>query len=349
LKKEIFGKVDDGREVFIFTLKNENEIEIKVINYGGIITSMIVKDKDNNYSDIVLGFDKLDDYLKPHSYFGAIIGRFANRIANGKFKINDTEIQLAKNDGNNHLFGGVKGFDKVLWDYEIVEENPIPTLKLKYLSKDGEENYPGNLNVVVSYSLNDDDELKIEYQATTDKETIVNLTNHTYFNLSGEETILSHQLKLDADSFTPINSELLPTGEIRSVVNTPFDFRDFHEIGERIEDKDDQLILGKGYDHNFIINSKNELSLKQAAEVYEPKTGRSIKVYTTQPAVQFYSGNFLDGTYIGKQGRVYKKRAGFCLETQHYPDSPNQSSFPSVFLKPGEQYYHFTIFKFGIK
>ena len=348
MKKEFFGKLPDGRELFLFIFSNKNGVEVKITNYGGIITSIVTPDKFGKLSDIVLGFNKLEDYLNGHPYFGAIIGRFGNRIKNGKFTLNGTEYKLALNDGNNHLHGGIFGFDKVLWNYEITEVNGLESLKLSYLSKEGEEGYPGNLNITVCYSLTDTNELNIEYYAVTDKDTVVNLTNHSYFNLSGSDTILNHELKINADRFTPIDTTLIPTGELRLVNDTPLDFKTFKVIGQRIDDDYDQLKYGNGYDHNFILN-KNDNSLSLAAEVFDPIKGRTLEVSTTEPAIQFYSGNFLDGSLTGKEGKTYIRRGGLCLETQHYPDSPNKPDFPNVILKPGNEYKQTTIYKFGIR
>lgn len=347
MKKELFGLLYDKREVFLFTLINKNNIEVKIINYGGIITSIITPDKNNNYSDVVLGFNTFDKYLSNHPYFGSIIGRYANRIKNGTFILNGSIYKLAKNDGDNHLHGGLKGFDKVLWDYKIVSKNNQEVLELNYVSPDGEEGYPGNLNVTVLYSLNERNELIIEYKAISDNDTIINLTNHSYFNLSNEDTILNHELKINAETYTPIDRTLIPTGEFRSVIGTPFDFRNFEVIGKRINDKNEQLEYAKGYDHNFVLNKKDNL-LSLAAELYSSSSGRLLQIFTTEPGIQFYSGNFLDGSIIGKNNKKYLFRCGLCLETQHFPDSPNKTNFPSVILKKGEEYKQITIYKFSV-
>ena len=294
----------------------------------------------------MLGFDAPEGYLKNNTpYFGAVIGRYGNRIAKGRFSLNGREYRLALNNGENHLHGGIKGFDKVVWGAREVKRGPA--LALNYVSKDGEEGYPGNLSVSVVYTLTDNNELKIEYSATADKTTILNLTNHTYFNLAGEGSILNHEVMINADRFTPVDQGLIPTGELRSVKGTPMDFTQPAAIGARIEQQDEQLLLGKGYDHNFVLNGGGAPAL--AARVYEPVSGRVLEVYTTEPGVQFYTGNFLDGSIKGKGGQVYQRRYGFCLETQHFPDSPNKPDFPSTVLKPGEKYATTTIFKFSEK
>jgi len=348
MNKNHFGKFYNNEDVYLFSLKNDNGIEVKITNYGGIITSIITPDKNGNFSDIVLGFETLDEYLAGHPYFGVIIGRYCNRIKNGTFILNGIQYNLAKNDGDNHLHGGLKGFDKVLWDFNIRKDEEKELLEFSYLSKDMEEGYPGNLQVNVTYSLNNNNELKIEYIAKTDKDTIINLTNHSYFNLSDEETILNHELKIYANYFTPIDSSLIPTGELLSVNNTPFDFTDFELIGKRIDYDNEQLKYGNGYDHNFVLNKKDN-SLTLAAELFSKVSGRFLQVFTTEPAIQFYSGNFLDGTIKGKNQKVYTRRSGLCLETQHYPDSPNKINFPSVILKSNHEYKQITIFKFGVK
>jgi aldose 1-epimerase len=348
MKKENFGHAIDGKQIFIYTLKNSKEMEVKITNYGGIVVALSVPDRKGKFEDIVLGFEKLEDYTNEHPYFGALIGRYGNRVQNGKFSLNGTEYILAKNDKENSLHGGLKGFDKVVWDTETKKgEN---SLTLSYLSKDGEEGYPGNLSVKVIYTLTDSNELKIEYTATTDKPTVLNLTHHSYFNLAGagNSDVLSHELMLNADKFTPVDSGLIPTGEMKSVQGTPMDFTKPTQIGARINQNDEQLKLGKGYDHNWILNKTgNELSL--AAKVYEPTSGRVMEVYTTEPGIQFYSGNFLDGSNIGKNKKRYNHRYGFCLETQHFPDSPNKPNFPTTVLNPGDTYKQTTIYKFSSK
>ncbi|HUW19301.1 MAG TPA: aldose epimerase family protein [Sedimentisphaerales bacterium] len=347
IKKEIFGKMPDGREVELYTLTNANGLKARIMTYGGIVVSLEVPDRNGKLGDIVLGFDTLEDYLKGHPYFGSIVGRYGNRIGKGRFTLDGVEYKLATNNGENHLHGGIKGFDKVVWDAEPVRQNDAVGVKLTYLSKDGEEGYPGNLSCTVIYTLTNNDELKIDYAATTDKATPVNLTHHSYFNLAGQGTgdILGHELMLNAERFTPVDKGLIPTGELRSVKGTPMDFTEPMAIGARINQDDEQLKFGLGYDHNFVLNSGGG-ALALAAKVYEPTTGRVMEIYTTEPGIQFYSGNFLDGTNIGKGGKVYKYRYGFCLETQHFPDSPNKPNFPPVILKPGQKYTHVTIHKF---
>jgi aldose 1-epimerase len=339
-----FGKAPSGERVELYTLTNSNGVEAAITNFGGIVVSLKVPDRNGKPADVVLGFDSLDGYLKGHPYFGAIIGRYGNRIAKGAFRLGGVEHSLARNNGENHLHGGIKGFDKVVWKAKRDGQR----LELSYLSKDGEEGYPGNLSVTVSYTLNDNNELRIDYSATTDKSTVVNLTNHSYFNLAGqgEGDILGHNVMIDADRFTPVDKGLIPTGELRRVEGTPFDFRKPHAIGERVGAKDEQLALGNGYDHNFVLNGSAG-SLRLAARVTEPKSGRVMEVLTKEPGVQFYIGNFLDGTIKGKGGKVYQRRYGFCLETQHFPDSPNKPNFPSVVLKPGSRYSTTTVYRFS--
>ncbi len=343
IKKQFFGKTDDGKSVDSYTLTNANGLKAEIITYGGIVTSLQVPDRNGKFADIVLGCDDVNDYAKKSPYFGALIGRFGNRIAKGRFTLNGVEYKLATNDGPNHLHGGKKGFDKVVWTAKPMETKEGPALKLTYLSRDGEEGYPGNLSCTVIYTLTDNNELKIAYQATTDKDTIVNLTHHSYFNLAGYNSgdVLGHELMINANSFTPVDKTAIPTGEIKAVKGTPWDFTKPMTIGSRIKD------VPGGYDHNYVLNnSKGKLSL--AASAYEPKTGRVMEMFTTEPGVQFYSGNFLDGSLKGK-GAVYNKHAGFCLEAQHFPDSPNKSNFPSVVLKPGQKYTQLTVYKFSAR
>lgn len=325
-----FGTGADGEDVYLYTLKNRNGVEVSITNYGGTITSIMAPDRNGVFGDVALGYETLDEYVKNPRYFGALIGRFANRIAGGKFSLNGVEYQLALNNGKNHLHGGAKGFDKRVWK----SSETVDGLHLEYFSADGEENYPGNFSVAVDYSLNDENELRIDYHATTDKDTIVNLTNHSYFNLGGQGTILDHELTLHAGSFTPVADDLIPTGEIRSVDGTPMDFRTGRVIGQG------------GYDHNFALDDWDRGSLRSVARLREPRSGRVMEVLTTQPGIQFYSGNFLDGSLIGKGGVAYQKYAGLCLETQHYPDSPNHPNFPSTMLRVGETYREATIYKF---
>ncbi len=340
IEKQIFGKIGE-KEVYLYTLTNENGVKVKITNYGGIVTSLIVPDRNGNYDDIVLGFDTLDEYVNKNSqYFGAIAGRYANRIAKGIFTLNGVTYKLAVNNGPNHLHGGIKGFDKVVWDSNTFSDANSASLELKYLSKDGEEGYPGNLTCKVIYSLTKDNELKIDYHAQTDKDTVINLTHHSYFNLAGHnhDSILNHQLMIDADKYTPVDDTLIPMGPAISLKHTPMDFTVPTPIGLRID-----LVKG-GYDLNFVLNHKAG-SLDMVASVYDSNSNRSMQVYTTEPALQFYSGNFLDGSIKGK-GAVYNKHAGFCLEAQHYPNSPNRPDFPSVVLKPGQKYKQLTVYKF---
>ena len=345
--KENFGKTSEGQNVDIYTLTNRRGAEVKITNYGGIITSLKVPDRKGKRDDIVLGFDDLDAYLKGNPYFGAIIGRYGNRIAKGRFTLNGHQYTLAVNNGENHLHGGIKGFDKVVWTARPLKVPNGAALRLTYLSKDAEEGYPGNLSVRVIYTLTNANELKIEYWATTDKDTVINLTSHSYFNLAGQGIgdILNHQLLINARRFTATDAGSIPTGELKSVKGTPFDFTSAFRIGERINDDDQQLKFAKGYDHNFVLNGRMG-TLRQAAVVYEPTSGRSMEIWTTEPGIQFYTGNFLDGTLTGKDGKVYQQRYGFCLETQHFPDSPNHPSFPTAVLRRGQQYHTITIHRF---
>jgi aldose 1-epimerase len=337
-----FGKTRDGVKVRIFTLTNAKGVEATITTYGGRVVSLKVPDKQGAMGDVVFGFDSLDGYLNENPYFGALIGRYGNRIGHAQFTLDGVLYKVPKNDGDNSLHGGTRGFDKVVW---TPRELPDGGLELTYLSKDGEEGYPGNCKVTVVYHLTDSNELKIDYAATTDKDTVVNLTNHSYFNLKGSGDILGNRLTLNADRFTPVDSGLIPTGELRPVAGTPFDFRKPTVIGARIEQNDEQLKLGKGYDHNWVLNKKgSELSL--AARVEEPTSGRVMEVWTTQPGIQFYTGNFLDGTIKGKGGKVDARRSALCLETQHFPDSPNKPKFPSSVLKPGMDFKSTTVFKF---
>jgi aldose 1-epimerase len=350
VKKESFGQTPGGQPVDIYTLTNTHGSEAKITTYGGILTSLRVPDRDGKLDDVVLGFDNLDAYLKGHPWFGALIGRYGNRIAKGRFTLNGVEYKLATNNGDNHLHGGVKGFDKVVWNAKPLKVPNGVALELTYLSKDGEEGYPGNLSVKVVYTLTNANELKLDYSATTDKDTIVNLTNHAYFNLAGAGSgdILNHRLYINASRFTPIDSGSIPTGELRSVRGTPFDFTRLTAIGARINADDEQLKFGSGYDHNFVLNGTMGV-MRLAARVYEPSSGRVLEVLTTEPGLQFYSGNFLDGTLTGKGGKVYQHRYGFCLESQHFPDSPNKSNFPSTVLRKGARYHTMTIYRFSVK
>ena len=343
----VFGKLDNGDNVFKYLLKNNN-CEIEVITYGGIITSIKVPDINNNLIDIALGFNNLDAYLEGHPYFGAIVGRFANRIDNGKFLINEEEYKLALNNNGTSLHGGIKGFDKVNWNvinYDYLNKRSI---KLNYLSKHMEEGYPGNLDIYVTYTLLDDNELKVEYQAETDKTTVLNLTQHSYFNLSGESSgdILDHELLINADSFLPVNEKIIPTGEIKNVQDTPFDFRERKKIRRDILKNNRQLKLGNGYDHCWVLNDYNK-KLRKISEVYSNQTRIKMEVFTDLPGLQLYSGNFLDGSLNSKKGKKYINRSGLCLETQAFPNSPNNESFPTTILEPGEKFYSQTSFKFS--
>lgn len=349
VKKESFGRMADGQSVDIYTLTNSHGAEARITNYGGIVVSLKMPDRNGAFDDVVLGFNTLDGYLKaPTVYFGALVGRYGNRIAKGRFTLNGKEYKLATNNNGNHLHGGIRGFDKVLWHAKPLTENAGAALELMYLSKDGEEGYPGNLSVRVVYHLTDNNELKIDYMATTDKDTVVNLTHHSYFNLAGEGNgdILQHELQIEADQFTPVDAGLIPTGELRNVSGTPFDFTRPTAIGARIGADDEQLKFGTGYDHNWVLRGTMG-QLRQAARVTEAKSGRVMEVWTTEPGLQFYSGNFLDGTLTGKSGKIYRQRYGLCLETQHFPDSPNKPNFPSTVLKKGGRYETHTVYKFS--
>ncbi len=344
ITKTTFGRTQEGQSVDLYTLTNANGMIVKITNYGGIVTSLMVPDKNGKLDDVVLGFDTFEKYLAGHPYFGAIVGRYGNRIAKGKFILNGVEYKLATNNGENHLHGGIKGFDKVVWKAEQIKEENEVGIKLSYLSKDGEEGYPGNLSCVVIYTLTNNNELKIQYEAETDKPTPINLTHHSYFNLKGVDSsgfgnILGHVLTIHADRFTPVDEGLIPTGELKSVKDTAMDFTRAKAIGERIKE------VKGGYDHNYVLNNWDG-SLRLAASVFEPTSGRVMDVLTTEPGIQFYSGNFLDGSITGKNGTIYNKHDGFCLETQHFPDSPNQAAFPSAILEPGKKYTHTTIYRF---
>jgi aldose 1-epimerase len=342
---KVFGKTPAGETVDLYTLKNSKGMEANIMNYGGVLVSLKVPDKTGALGDVVLGFDDFNGYLLPPPYFGALIGRYGNRIGHAEFKLDGVEHHLFKNDGDNSLHGGKRGFDKVLWTATPLSPN---SLQLTYLSKDGEEGYPGNLTAKVVYTVTDNNELKIDYTATTDKDTVVNLTNHSYFNLAGEGNgdILDQQLTIHADRYTPVDKGLIPTGQFRPVKGTPFDFTEPHAIGERIDQKDQQLIFAKGYDQNFVLNKPNDITAV-AAKVVAPKTGRVVEVFTTEPGFQFYTSNVLDGTIKGKGGKVYGKHAAVCMETQHFPDSPNKPNFPTTELKPGETYHTTTMYRFS--
>ena len=347
LTKTAFGKTPDGQPIDLYTLTNSHGMQATITNYGGTVVSLLTPDRAGHMDDVVLGFDRLDGYLQPEPFFGAIIGRYGNRIGHAMFKLGDKEYRLAKNDGDNTLHGGAQGFDKRVWT--ALDLSKVgPALELKYTSKDGEEGFPGNLSVTVIYMLTETNELWIEYSAATDRTTVVNLTNHSYFNLAGQGNgeILKHQITINADRFTPVDAGLIPTGELQKVEGTPFDLRQATEIGAHINDDNEQLKLGKGYDHNFVLNRRSGDALTLAARVTEPGSGRVMEVLTSEPGVQFYTGNFLDGTLHGKGGKVYGRRYGLCLETQHFPDSPNKPAFPTTELKPGQKYTSTTVYRF---
>ena len=344
-----FGKTRDGNAVEIYTLTNAHGLEMRVMTYGGIIMSLKVPDRSGHLGDIVLGFDTLDGYLKDPPYFGALVGRYGNRIAKGRFTLDGKTFALATNNGPNHLHGGVKGFDKVVWNAVPGTDANGVGLTLSRISPDGEEGYPGSLQATVRYTLTDKNELAIDYRATTDKATPVNLTQHSYFNLADEAAdILGHELTIHASRYTPVDATLIPTGELAPVEGTPFDFRKSTAIGARIATDDAQLKNGGGYDHNWVLDRSGS-GLQSAARLVDPKSGRTLEVATTEPGLQFYSGNFLDGTITGKEGRVYRHRSGLCLETQHYPDSPNHPTFPSSIVRPGQTYSSQTVLTFGVQ
>lgn len=345
-----FGQLPDGRGVDLFTLTNTHGVEVRVMNYGGIVTMIRTPDRAGRRDDIVLGFDSLAGYLKNTPYFGAIIGRYANRIARGQFTLDGTTYHLARNNGPNALHGGLRGFDKVLWAAEPLRSDSGGGVTFRYTSPDGEEGYPGTVAVRVTYTLTPRDELVVDYEATTDKPTPINLSQHTYWNLhgAGRGDVLDHVVTLYASAFTPVDSTLIPTGEIASVAGTPFDFRASTPIGARIEQPNEQLRFGRGYDHTWVLDRAGGTGLTHAARVFDPTTGRTLDVSTTEPGMQFYTGNFLDSTIMGKGGRVYGHRAALVLETQHFPDSPNHSNFPSTILRPGETYQSRTVFTFGL-
>ena len=338
----------DGRNVSLYTLHNEKGMEAKITDYGGIVVSLTSPDRDGKYADIVLGYDNLAGYLKDTPYFGALIGRYGNRIAKGQFTLNGKSYTLAVNNGENALHGGKVGFDKVLWTAHTKTSSVGQSLELTYVSKDGEEGYPGTLTVKAVYTLTENNTLRLDYTATTDADTVVNLTHHGYFNLAGKGDILGHQVYIKSDKFTPVDKGLIPTGELRPVAGTPFDFNTPTAIGARVNAEDEQIKFGGGYDHNWVIN-KADGEITVMARVYEPTTGRVMEVSSTEPALQFYCGNFLDGTITGKNGRVYQHRNAFCMEPQHYPDSPNHPAFPSVVLKPGQTYKNTIIYGFSAK
>ena len=346
-----FGVMPDGTKIDVFTLTNSSGMEIRTIPYGAIIMSVVVPDRDGQFGDVVLGHRSLDKYLTASRYFGAVVGRFGNRIARGRFTLDGHEFALAVNNGPNHLHGGVKGFDKVIWQAATFSGPASSGVTYRYVSPDGDEGYPGRVDATVSYTLTEKFELIIEYTATSDKPTPINLTQHSYFNLAGEGTrdVLDHVVAINADRYTPVDDTKIPTGELAPVAGTPFDFRHPTRIGARIDDRHPQIAIGAGYDHNFVLNRSGGSGLLHAARVYEPTTGRILDVATSEPGLEFKTANALDGTIVGKAGKPYRARDGFCLETQHFPDSPNQSAFPSTILRPGQVYRSRTVFRFGIQ
>lgn len=351
IEKKLFGKLADGSEVNAYTLKNAKGMTAKIIDYGATVVSLTAPDKNGKYEDVVLGYDNVEGYVNGTTYFGGIVGRYGNRIGKGKMTIEGKEYQLATNNGANHLHGGVVGFNKKLWKVDKTEVTKNgPAIKMTLISKDGEENYPGKVKLTVVYTLTNDNSLSIVYSGTTDKTTVLNPTNHSYFNLTGDmnKTILDHELMIAADKITPVDRGLITTGELTDVANTPMDFRTAKKIGKDIEADSEQLKFGGGYDHNWVLNNYNK-KVRIISTVYEPTSGRLLEVLSDQPGVQFYCGNFLDGTVAGKGGIKYAKRTGLCLEAQHFPDSPNKPQFPTTLLKPGETYHQTTVYKFSAK
>ena len=346
VKNSVFGKTKDGREAHLYTLSNKSGMQVVISDFGGTVVSIKVPDRNGKIGDVVLGYDTLAGYQEGTASFGGTVGRYANRIAGAKFSLDGKEYTLEKNNGENHLHGG---FNKVLWDAQPGAGKAGPSLKIHYLSKDGEENFPGNLSVTVLFTLTDANELKIEYTATTDKKTVLNLTNHSYFNLKESGNILDHQLTLKASRFTPVDAGMIPTGELRPVAGTPFDFGKATAIGARIDQDDEQLKLGHGYDHNWVLDAGMKAEPSLAAILYEPTTGRVVEAWTTEPGIQVYTGNFLGGTPPGKGGKIYEPRFAVCLETQHFPDSPNHPNFPTTTLAPGKEFHSATIYKFSVK
>jgi aldose 1-epimerase len=349
--KKPFGKTADGQAIDLYVLTNKNGAEASITNYGGAVVSLKMPDKNGKFADVVLGYDTAEGYLSDKSFFGALVGRYGNRIGNAQFVLDGTTYTLAKNNGENSLHGGLKGFNRVLWTARPISSKDGQALELNYTSKDGEEGFPGNLKVTVVYALTDNNALKISYYATTDKKTVVNLTNHSYFNLAGQGSgdILGELMMIQADKYTPVDKGLIPTGELRDVTGTPFDFRKPTAIGSRIDADDAQLKLGGGYDHNFVLHRESPTGESLAARVVDPGSGRVMEVWTTEPGVQFYTANFLDGKVVGKNGATYPKRSAFCLETQHFPDSPNKPSFPTVVLSPGGHYRTVTEYRFSVE
>ncbi len=345
IKRDSWGVTKKNESVDCYTLKNKNGMEVRISTYGGTIISLKTPDKNGRFADVVLGFDKLSDYEEKSPYFGSLIGRYGNRIGKGVFELNGKSYTLAQNHNGQHLHGGIFGFDKVVW----AATRDRGSLKLTYTSKDGEEGYPGNLRVTATYSLTENNELKLLFDAITDQATVCNLTQHSYFNLSGAETILDHELQIYGEWMTPINADFVTTGDYLSVEGTPFDFRTPHRIGERVNASDSQLNIGKGYDHNWVIKKEHDGKLAPMATVYDPISGRVLEVLSTEPGIQFYGGNFLDGTLKGKGDKIYAFRGGFCLEPQHFPDSPNKPQFPTVTLNPGISYHHEIIYRFSLR
>ncbi len=348
IRKEPFGKAPDGTPVELFTLTNKNGMSVQITNYGGIITTLRVPDAGGDLEDVVLGYYTLEKYLEKSPHFGALVGRYGNRIAHGEFTLDGKKYELVTNNGPNHLHGGKEGFDKKVWEAEMITKDHASALKLHYLSPHMEEGYPGNLDVYATYRLTDENEVRLDFEATTDRKTILNLTHHSYFNLKGhgKGRILDHLIRFDADRIVPIDDEAIPLGGLMDVEGTPFDFKEFRTIGEDINDDHIQIRNGSGYDHTFVINGEYG-RLRKACTVKEPASGRIMEVYTTEPGVQFYTGNHLDGSIKGKEGRIYERRSGFCLEAQHFPDSPHNPDFPSTVLEPGETYTQTTVYKFS--
>jgi aldose 1-epimerase len=346
ITEQAWGALPSGETVSLYKLRNEKGIEATISNFGGRLVTLKVPDRAEKFADIVLGYDTLEPYTKPNPFFGTLVGRYANRIANGEFTLNGKKYTLAKNNGPNALHGGPQGFDKKVWLPEISKDGQ--SLKLTYVSKDGEEGYPGRLTAVVTYSLSNENALSIDYSATTDADTVLNLTNHSYFNLAGHDNgkILDHELMITADKFTPVNDKLIPTGELKSVEGTPFDFRQPTKVGARIDSPDQQIQYGSGYDHNFVLNRAGDAPTL-AARITEPQSGRVMDVLTTQPGVQFYTANHINGEIKGKAGATYRMRSAYCFETQHFPDTPNQPTFPTALLKAGETYHQITVFRFS--
>ncbi|MFP4172796.1 MAG: aldose epimerase family protein [Candidatus Hydrogenedentota bacterium] len=343
-----FGETEAGEAIDLYTLVNAEGAQAEITNYGGILVSLMMPDQEGEFDDIVLGFDTLDEYLQGHPHFGATVGRYANRIANAEFTLDGETYTLTANDGDNHIHGGEQGFDKVVWRAQAYTTANGPALRLYYVSEDGEEGYPGALDVMVTYTLTNDNELRADFHAETDEPTICNLTHHSYFNLAGEGDILDHVVMMPAEHFTPVNDELIPAGEVQSVEDTPFDFTEPTPIGARIDEENEQLEQGGGYDHNWVYD-KEDGELTLMARVTEPESGRVMEVLSTKPGMQFYTGNFLDGSLTGKDGWVYEQRHGFCMEPHYFPDTPNQPDFPSAVLRPDETYDHTIVYRFSVE